>query len=797
MTTDPASTTRLRRYRRSGRGSCGVLVTVLAILAARQVTAAAPLAGMTLPELLEHLEEQGTDVFYSSDLVKPWMRVRSEPASATPRDLLAEVLAPYGLAVADGPGGALMIVRGATEPPVATEPEPALAAASTAAAQTTLAPRPALEEVVVHASRYRLEREAVSSLTTLNASDLELLPEVGDDAIRAVARLPGMSSSDLTAKVNVRGGVADETLVRFDDLRLYNPFHLKDFQSPFSAIDPRLIRGIDAYAGGFPVYFGDRMSGVLDIASIVPLEHTQREISLSFFNMSALAAGTFDDAAGDWLIAGRRGNLDLVVDALDPSLGKPKYNELHAHVGHEIAPGLGLAGNVLRLADDILLYDSDQEESARATYRDTYYWLRFDHQPSASWSGTWLVSHSRIESERSGTSELPGVSQGMLRDERDASIDAIQADWTWNATPGILLRFGAEWRHMRADYDYADEAQFDVLILAPGASTDPERERTLHARPRGDIYGAYASVRTELLPDFHLEGGLRWDRETLSDDGGDSLSPRLSLSWRVTDRTILRAGWGRFVQPQDVTELPVSDGVDRFAAPQRSEHAVVGLEHTFLPGPSLRVEAYRKTYDRLRPRFENLLNTFILLPELKPDRVRIAPDRATATGIEISLRSRGNGPVEWWIGYAWSRADDIARSIETRRSWDTAHQANAALTWQRDLWDFSVAARYHSGWPTTTLTLVESEPMPIALAGPRNAERLRPYLSIDARVARTFEFESAGSLTVFAEVTNLFNRSNECCVEYEIEDEEDGLLLDVGRLDSLPTVPSLGFIWQF
>jgi len=794
VSTESATTDR----RHSPAGGAGVIagLIVLACCAVRAAAASEALAGLTLPELVDRLERDGAAIFYSSDLVKPWMRVRDEPTSRDAHDILQQALAPYGLAVATGPAGVLMIVPAPASDSAQPRDPPAPAAAE-AVASAHDARATALEEVIVHASRYRLVRDSTAAVTTLSAADLELLPDLGDDALRAVARLPGMASSDLTAKVNVRGGVADETLVRFDGLRLYNPFHLKDFQSPFSSIDPRLIRDIDAYAGGFPACFGDRMSGVLDIASIVPLERTQREVSLSFFNLSALAAGTVDDAAGDWLVSGRRGNLDLLLDVIDPSLGRPAYTELHAHFGHVLTSTLAVAGNLLVLEDDILLYDSDQEENARANYRDAYYWLRFEHRPHEHWSGTWLLSHSRIESHRSGTSELPGVSRGQLNDARNARIDAIEGDWTWHASQRALLRFGVEWRSMRAEYDYSDEAQFDLLILSPGAPLDAERERVLAVDPHGDLYGAFASLRFEALDGLFLESGLRWDRETLTRDGSDHLSPRLSVSYRLTARTVLRAGWGRFVQPQDITELPLSDGVSEFHAPQHADHLVAGLEHLFRNDIELRFEGYRKTYDRPRPRFENLLNTFVLLPELKPDRVRIAPDRAVATGIELSLRSRAAGPLDWWIAYTWAETEDRTRGSDIRRSWDQAHQITAAVTWRQAPWDLSLAARYHSGWPTTELTLLETEPLPVAAAGPRNAQRLRPYLSVDARIARTFGFDAAGTLTVFLEVTNLLNRANDCCVEYEIEDEEEGLLLDVGRLDSLPMMPSLGFIWQF
>ena len=45
-----------------------------------------------------------------------------------------------------------------------------------------------------------------------------------------------MAGADISARASIRGGEPEETLVRFDGLRLYNPFHLKDFQSVFSSV---------------------------------------------------------------------------------------------------------------------------------------------------------------------------------------------------------------------------------------------------------------------------------------------------------------------------------------------------------------------------------------------------------------------------------------------------------------------------------------------------------------------------------------------------------------------------------
>jgi hypothetical protein len=86
-----------------------------------------------------------------------------------------------------------------------------------------------------------------------------------------------------------------------------------------------------------------------------------------------------------------------------------------------------------------------------------------------------------------------------------------------------------------------------------------------------------------------------------------------------------------------------------------TESIVASVEHRFDNGIEFRMEAYQKDYDDLRPRFENLLNTFIILPELKPDRVRIAPDGGTAKGLELTVRRPvSEDPLSWWLSYSWS-----------------------------------------------------------------------------------------------------------------------------------------------
>ena len=196
-------------------------------------------------------------------------------------------------------------------------------------------------------------------------------------------------------------------------------------------------------------------------------------------------------------------------------------------------------------------------------------------------------------------------------------------------------------------------------------------------------------------------------------------------------------------------------------------------------------------------RYENFLNPLVLLPELKPDRVSIAPDSSRAKGVEAMLQQSGEGPWNWWLSYAWASVKDRFNQAEIQRSWDQTHSLGIGLGWRSAYWEFSAAGNYRSGWPTSATELAIDEPVPLVAVGPRNAERLGNYASVDVRIARHWQFSESHSLSIFVEASNLFNRYNDCCIEYEVDDEEGEVILDTQPVNAMTIIPSAGFIWRF
>jgi outer membrane receptor protein involved in Fe transport len=507
--------------------------------------------------------------------------------------------------------------------------------------------------------------------------------------------------------------------------------------------------------------------------------------------------GGFAEGAGDWAFAARRGNMDLFFDLVDSPLGEPEYSDYYAHVGRRLNDWLAVSANALAFDDKILAFDSDQEEEARAEYNDRYYWLRADLGAADGLGGRVLAGHTRVSSQRSGSADLPGVGRGLLSDSRHFTIDSLQADGWWRIGKRSLLQAGLEWREQSGRYDYEDEAEFELLFLTPGAATTPERSRSVRLRPDGHQFGAYLNWRLELAPDITSDLGLRFDRSTLAESDPSHWSPRAVLMWRPGDRTRLRLGWGQYYQTQGINELQAPDGESAFQRAQRATHLVASLERDLSRTLMLRLEIYRKDYDRPFVRHENLLNTVVVLPELKPDRIRVAPDAALAEGAEISLKY-DSGRFSGWASFTHARARDRVNGEWQARNWDQRDFATSGLAWRGDLWEASLATTWHRGWPTTEAELLTLEPFPLVETGKRNAENVSNYWRIDARISRRFDLDSAGELTVFAEVNNLMKRNNDCCMEYQLEDEdEDEIFLDVEPRGSLPMIPSVGVLWRF
>lgn len=774
------------------------LVTV-AVFALGSSWAVAEFEGMRLHDALLRLQSAGVPVVFSDALVTDDMVVGREPGAVDPRTQLSEILAEHQLTVEEGPGGRLIVVPAEAQPIEVGDGEPERPERIVLKGLSIF-----LNEIIVTPSHFRILEETPVQKVFLSHEDVAQMPHAADDLYRAVKRLPGAAGGDYTAEFSVRGGEPGELLVLLDGVELFEPFHLKDFQNMFSTIDAEAVGGVDFLTGGFPVEYGDRMSGVMDINSATPRGPPSTSIAVSTLNARAVSKGTFDDRKGQWMINARAWYPARVADRLIDldRVILADYYDLFAKVNHAVGDRSQLSANALFAMDDLSYFEDDEEsfETVAADYRSHQMWLNLRTDWTPKLDSRTVLSTGRIHRDRIGGNF--DVEDGTLdvSDRRQAEFFGLRQDWRWEIGDEHYLKWGLQARRESADFHYRSHQR----IIDFDDPDDPGEtiDTSVDLEPSQWSYGAWIADRFRIGSGMVAEVGLRWDKQTVIDD--HQLSPRINLRYELGKRSVVRAAWGLFHQSQRLHEMQVEDGVGEFYPAQQAEHVMLSMEHLFPAGTAIRFEAYRKNLDRLRPRYENLFNPIEVFPEASRDRVRVTPEGGRSEGFEILIRDDTGERFQWWLSYGLAWAEDRLEGRDVPRSWDQRNATSFGWNWRiRDRWNVNLAGTWHSGWPTTPVRAVpvegdEGETEYDLVLGPRNSARLPDFLRFDLRATRRLDTRY-GQVEFVMEILNVTNRKNLCCLDdFEAVEAADGTIR-VARKESYwaPMIPSLGVSWTF
>ena len=425
--------------------------------------------------------------------------------------------------------------------------------------ELALALEPHIAEVIVAARRYSRAQSEHMSRHLLDETVLKGLPDVGGDALRGVNHLHGTGTVGVSVMPHVRGGLRDESLILFDGVELLEPFHLKDFQGVFSSLDPHIVKSVDIYTGGFPARYGNRMSGVVDVHPADGLPSLEAALILDVFVSGGMARGPIDDGGGDWVLAGRRSNLDVTTRAMNRELGTPSYASAYGRVGWEIDSESHVDIGTLVFGDDLELVDEGDsfDERALAQYRNVYGWAKLYRRWTDDVVSQTLLSFGAIRQARDGFVRRDGLSgergrTGVVEDRRkfrflDLKHETVISRGVWSSDFGVGLKLIA------GRYDYRANAVRPVLahVFAMPGTID----RHVQVRPRGWSGHAYGSSRFRPWRRVMIEAGLRWDQQSYGDRAAGQISPRFALRFDLGPGKVAKLAAGAFFQPQGIHEL--------------------------------------------------------------------------------------------------------------------------------------------------------------------------------------------------------------------------------------------------
>lgn len=201
-----------------------------------------------------------------------------------------------------------------------------------------------------------------------------------------------------------------------------------------------------------------------------------------------------------------------------------------------------------------------------------------------------------------------GLAQDAIRND---TAEGIQLDAYYKIGDYHTLRYGGLITAERATASTTSQV-FPCLDLAcDSVGTTPE---TIYDSSgiTGWTYSAYAQDEWKLLPTVTVNYGARFDVLNAYTDASQ-ISPRLNVVWQPNPDTTLHAGYSRYFTPPAL-ELISGESIAKFAGttgypagytpasppldgpilPERSHYFDVGMDHIFLPGLKLGVDAFYK-----------------------------------------------------------------------------------------------------------------------------------------------------------------------------------------------------------
>lgn len=768
-------------------------------------------AGLSLSAALRALQAEGLRVVFTSTIVTPDLRVRSEPRSSAPRRQLDELLAPHGLRAREGPGGIIQVVR--AEPArVESGAEPSTVATG------------AIEGRVVHA----FSGAPLSSVlvqvdgTTLGASSdangrfLMRGVEPGsrtirastagyDAAARAISVARGRTAAVTlaltprpgthTEHVTVSGqgparqvrGVASETTIERGQLM---PLHgatgddlfrtvqalprvaaLDDFRSEF-AVRGSPFRHVEVVVDGvatpwlFHTAYGRGTTGSVAMLTGQVLEE------------ATLRAGAYPHRYSDRLgaqleLAIREGSRADVQ--LRGAIGGP-----NATVVGEGPIGRSDRGSWLVATRQSYLEWPMQDETAMRTafgFSDTAAKLVYDVRPSQQLAVTLLAGVSSVDEEEDNRAPNE-LGEGGNR------TSVVNLGWRSIVGAALVLRQ----RAYIVNHDFLNKDQAGQQVERGG-----DREaayRTDVTRPIGralletgaqigrsaveyvppavagtDSFSgsswtrsAYAHVTWPVTSTLTLSPGLRVS--------GSTLLPHRTASrwvlgeWSFRPQWALTASAGVSYQPPELLQVREGAGAGGLR-PERARYVDVSLEQRV--ASSIRWQA---TF------FNRAERDILREPDLRPrlvDGRLVGPPadaayanvlRGSASGIELQVDRRAPLGLSGWAAYSYgkTRYTDIERHETYWADLDQRHAMNIAGVYaisQRT----SVGATFRVGSNFPVPGHLVARDGRLFVGSSRNQVRLPTYARLDVRADRAFE--SLGRrLTLFGEMLNVFNRSN-------------------------------------
>lgn len=713
-----------------------------------------------------------------------------------------------------------------------------------------LLPNTFLKEVKVTAGRTANAATLSTPLSVqrLTTEEIKSNPGGNFDISRVIQSLPGVSGTDGSSggfrnDIIIRGGAPSENIFYLDGIEVPVINHFSTQGSgggPTGILNVLFIQDVKLSTSAFDARFDNALSSVFQFTQKTGNpKRVQGNLRIKVTDAALTLDGPLSkNGQTTFLASARRSYLQYLFSLLDLPI-RPGYWDFQTKITHKI--------NKKTTLNFIGIGALDK--------------FRFGHIKDATADKVYLLNNSPFIDQTSytgGVSLKRQIRNGFMnialsRDVLDNAVDKfddnqtndeskrrlkirsieaenklrldfnfVKASWQWS--------YGASVQYLQFDNQYynrfrAEEKDASGSLIQPAVIINTNTHLNFWR------YGIFAQIGKRIFDNkLGINAGIRSDMNSFTDNGGEpgkTLSPRLSLSYALSDKWNLNASVGSYFKLPSYTILGFRDENDRSANQGvkniRSDHYVAGLE--FLPYNSTRFtfEGFYKNYSN----YPVSLRDGISLANEGGDYTVIGNEAISSTGkgksfgIEFFAQQKLTNRFFGVLSYTLFKSEFNGLNEKyVPTAWDNRQLLSLTLGYKLPHnYEVGFKFRYQGAAPYTPFDDAASQLNYLTTGAgvPNysqvNSLRLSAFNQADSRVDKRWNSKHT-TFDIFAELTNFYFASTPSYPTYTFKRNEnntgflttDGQPVKANGSNAIPYIikdndaqftPTIGFILEF
>ncbi|MBI9067659.1 MAG: TonB-dependent receptor [Salinivirgaceae bacterium] len=527
------------------------------------------------------------------------------------------------------------------------------------------------------------------------------------DMLKSLDNLPGISfQSDGSSYFYVRGGNRDQNLILLDEAPIYNPSHMLGL---FTPIIPDAIKNTTIYKADFPIQYGGRLSSLIDIRTRDGnMEKFSGSSSIGLVSARISVEGPIKKEASSFFTSFRRSYFGVLVKAGYPKVKDFYFNDFTSKFNLRLGKKDRLFLTLYN-GKDILLTEETVNNKSGLEWGNTSFTTRWNHI-----FGSKLFLNTTFYASKYDYFLHTDYSKNINWNSHISSAH-VKSEFTWYLNPNHKIYYGLK---------------LGRYYFNPGNYNDPKLPSGLTVSPINSGESIlYVGNEYQFSENLQLNAGLRFtswrnfgegfvvnytdyqpiDTNNYKKDekyySNLSVEPRISISYKLTDFSSLKASYNRTLQhinlinnsisPFNSLEVWLPSGPN--IKPQKADIINLGFIKSW-PAHDIDFNVdvyYKKLYNQIGYKYhaKTMLNPF-LDGELRQGDGK-------AYGFEVYAR-KTQGRITGQVGYSFTRSliqiDDLNDGREFKARQDRPVDFSLGLSFlAKPRWLLTANFSYSSG----------------------------------------------------------------------------------------------------